>query len=155
MLVHGAFGFELQMDQVSTLKKDTSVGIELPFEDRQSVIIGFMGSSLDSGQVNTKMSLWGLTIRRYNSIAKGARFFYSFGVRSGRAVISDPIHLTEKESVVMPYYDLGIKSALNSRWTHMLSLEIGYMLLYTSVINIDNLIGIRISPTFSFGYAID
>ena len=58
----------------------------------------------------------------------------------------------ENETIIIPYYDIGIKSKLSDKWVHFFRIEATYVIAYTEQLNIDDMLGLRVVPSFSFGY---
>ena len=54
----------------------------------------------------------GMIYRRYVEKSTKKGVFYSFGVRTGRALITESEKENEIETAVMPFYDVGIKAHL-------------------------------------------
>ena len=148
-------GFSFAIDQLTLLKKDFSIRVEHPLEIQETLLLEFSQLTPSPGNANLEMSLWGISYRRYVEKSTEKGVFYSFGIRAGRALIKEPQKENEIETAIMPLYDVGIKARLSDRWRHILRLEIGYLMLYTTSINIDPLIGLQITPSFSFVFSID
>jgi hypothetical protein len=96
--------------------------------------------------------LYSVSYRRYVA-SQDHGVFYSFGVRSGPTKVHR-LEKTETELLIMPYYDVGVKARLSDRWFHIIGLEVGYLMLYTDDINVQSILGLQVSPSFSFGYRL-
>ena len=145
---------DIYLDQFHALQNQLVVQAEFPVDVQESLsgALNIINSSRNN--VFMTMHLWELSYRRYLQETTSSGLFYSYGLRSGQATLNDSSQ-KEVELAVMPFYDVGIKSKLNNRWSHIIKVEFGYFILYTTNINIDNILGLQITPFFSFGYNLD
>ena len=146
---------ELYIDQFHGLQNRLVLSVEQPIDIQETLSIGVNVLDGPTRELNYQMQLWELAYRRYIRETTQAGVFYSFGVRTGIARLNSEGVDEEQELAVMPFYDIGIKSALGDRWHHILKVEAGYLILYTRNININHMLGLQFTPFFSFGYNLD
>ncbi|MGC6367113.1 MAG: hypothetical protein ACON35_03855 [Candidatus Marinamargulisbacteria bacterium] len=143
----------VHIDIFHLLQKRLVLNYEHKVNDNHALRFGFTDSEMKSKGVSLDLSLYELSYRRYIQPTAGV-IFWSFGVRSGPALISTDA-IQENEILVMPFYDVGVKSKLSERWVHELRLEMAVVQLYTDEINVNHLLGLQWTPYFSFGYRLD
>ncbi|MEK9727045.1 MAG: hypothetical protein VW397_02935 [Candidatus Margulisiibacteriota bacterium] len=144
---------ELFLDQFHLLQKRFSAHYEHPIELQETIVFGVNIFTDDIDNVDYKFSLYDFTYRRYiNRYDSGP--FYSFGFRYGAVKMSSD-GKNENENLYMPFYDIGMKTKFNSRWYHSIRLEVGWVMLYSTLINVDDILGLQFTPFFSFGYNLD
>ena len=144
---------DLYVDQFYTLQSDLIVKYEQPVDIQQSLTFGINSVKDTISEVDYTFFLYDLSYRRYiENTTTGV--FYSFGFRAGKTRVSDGVD-SENEILTMPYYDIGIKSKLSTKWSHILKLEAGYVMLFTDNVDVDPILGLHFVPYFSFGYNLD
>ena len=144
---------DLYFDQFYALQDDLVVKYEQPIDVHQSLTVGINSGNDTISNVDYTFFLYDLSYRRYiTNTTTGV--FYSFGFRAGETAISDG-SITENEVLTMPYYDIGIKAKLSDKWSHVLKLEVGYVMLFTDNVNVNSILGLHFIPYFSFGYNLD
>ena len=144
---------DLFVDQFYALQNRLVIKYEQPVDVQQSLTVGINSYNDTIESVDYAFSLYDLSYRRYiENTTTGV--FYSFGFRAGKAKVSDGVD-SENEILTMPYYDIGIKSKLSKKWSHILKLEAGYVMLFTDNVDVDPILGLHFVPYFSFGYNLD
>lgn len=153
-LVSHIHAIDLTIDQFHGLQKQLVLGVEHPIDIQETVGLGFTIMNGSTKEVSYTMLLIDPMIRRYVGEDTSSGLFYSFGVRYGSAKLRDGGEV-ERETAVMPYYDIGLKGKFNRRWFHVIKIEAGYFMLFTNDININSMLGLHFTPFFSFGYTLD
>lgn len=150
-----ACAVELYIDQFHGLQNRLVLSVEQPIDIQESLSGGVNVLQVNTGGVKLNMTLWEAAYRRYVEATTRSGIFYSFGIRTGVTEINHLSFGQEKDLAVMPFYDIGLKSKLSKSWYHVLRLEAGYLILYTRRININSILGLQFTPSFSFGYNLD
>ena len=143
---------ELFVDQFHLLQKRVAIKYEKKIDIHESVLFGVNIFNDQIDNVDYGFSLYDFTYRRY-VVSQESGVFYSFGFRYGPVSLKSN-GVSENENLYMPYYDVGVKTKLSSRWSHSIKVEAGYVMLYTSDINVDYILGLQFTPFFSFGYQL-
>jgi hypothetical protein len=124
--------------------------------DVQESFLGGVAVVSDSiGSMSYQMTAWEISYRRYVQKTTRSGVFYSVGCRLGPLKLQQPEMEDESTHLLMPFYNIGIKAQFNKKWYHSMQLEVGYIIAYTDNINVDALIGLHVTPRFSFGYNLD
>jgi hypothetical protein len=131
------------------------VRAEHHWDVQESFLVGVSSMSHNLKDVSYKVTAWEGSYRRYVLTTTRSGVFYSFGCRLGPMYLQKPDYSNEYSTLVMPFYNIGLKTQFNNKWFHTLQLDVGYIIAYTDEINIDPLLGIQFTPQFSFGYSFD
>jgi len=145
---------DVSLDMFHGLNQQLFLSVEQPVDIQESVGIGLTYTSLDHESARVTMVMIDPMYRRYIKETTSEGGFYSFGVRAGQAKVEDS-ETKENQLAIKPYYNLGYKGAFNNRWSHLLTVEVGYLMLYTDSINITPMLGLQVTPYFAFGYTLD
>ena len=149
-----SYGLDLYFDHYHALNQNIVLTVEQNIDIQESLGLGINIFDSSVNNVYLHGNLWRLMYRRYVQETTKEGVFYSFGVETGQMKLLESSNV-EKELVVMPFYNIGLKSKFNERWSHIIKIDVGYLMVYTKNINIDSVIGIQVTPFFSFGYKLD
>jgi hypothetical protein len=122
---------------------------------QESFLVGVSAISDSVNTVSYDLTAWEGSYRRYVLKTTHKGVFYSFGCRLGPMKLQQPDVGNENTYLVMPFYNIGIKAQFNKKWYHSMQLEVGYIIAYTDEVDIDALLGVQVTPKFSFGYNLD
>jgi hypothetical protein len=137
------------MDQFQAWQSRLNIGYEHPLTTQERLYYT-LNYFLFSGDIDVSGWMYGVAYRRFPH-TKIPQLFYYFGIRTGNMTIRD-MNTTEKQSMIVPFYGVGLTSTLSQRWFHTLSIEVTHTWLYTDRVNTDELLKIGIIPSFAFGY---
>ena len=149
VIQYGVVANELSIDSFNGLQNRMIINLETQIDVQESVNLGVISLNESRKGINYNTVLFDASYRRYALESTG--IFYSFGIRAGSITLDDESNV-EDDICMMPFYDIGIKSKLSKHWSNTLRIEASYVIIYTDEINADHLIGLQVTPFFSFGY---
>ena len=143
----------IYMDLFHALRKRTVIRYEHLVDLNESILVGYNNVEFgDSSITLLTTNIEGSYRRYFNDTTKG--IYYSLGFRFGSLCMNDGDN-SETDYLLMPFYDVGIKTELNKTWAHVLSIEVGYLIAYTKDITINSKLGLNTNVLFSFIYKLN
>ena len=138
------------VDMYHLIQNRFNVGVEWAYSSTDSLLASYYSYAYDDSVGDLDGMFVDTSYRRYVSQTNGG-VFSSLGFRYGHFNLEQNNAL-ESARLLMPYYDIGIKSQLSARWYSVLLAEVGYVSLYTQRLDIDDWIGMKLNLKFQFGY---
>ena len=145
-------GLNISYDHFNALQNRIIVNIETPIDVQESFVFGNAILNESRSGLFYDANLLSASYRRYVAEVTDQGIFYSFGFRGGSIFLDDGTR-TEQDTTIMPFYDIGLKSKFSDHFYSFIKIEASYVIIYTDNINANHLIGLQITPFFSFGYS--
>ena len=145
------FSSGFSIDAFHALKADLVLRYEHPFNQQQSFLFGYNSMNLND---DVYTSNFDVAYRRYTSNTIESGVFYSFGVRYGLTKMdgtSSGVN-SEQDRLIMTFFDWGLKTKLLDHFYHTMHIELGYVIAYSDLVDIDDLLGLQSNIYFGYGY---
>lgn len=138
------------IDMYHLIQNRFNVGIEWTYSSTDSLLTSYYSYTYDDSVGNVAGVFTEIAYRRYVSQTDSG-LFSSLGFRYGHLNLEQNNQF-ESAQLLMPYYDIGIKSQFSSRWYSVILSEVGYVSVYTNHLNVHEWIGMTMNLKFQFGY---